>query len=298
MNASRVFLFGLMTALSLAGGIAPAAADSVSLSTLLAGGTITEGDKVFSGFSAPGCPLPSATPCAYPGVVLTVVGTTDASGNYGIQFEWLQGDINQTISINQEVAAPPPTGPFCPFPGICDFGIDYTVAVLTPGLSISDAHLASDMVLTGLSSGTSGSAIVQETLLPDSALSLTVGEHLVLEPSFSDTVFSSASGTLGPVTLLHVQTQILLDRSVAGGTLSFIDETFSQSPSPPPPGGSAPEPDSMALTTVGFFAAALWFRRQKILKQRLGWAPADDGRFLAPMSAPGCGFNRSTQQIG
>lgn len=164
----------------------------------------------------------------------------DAGGNPGIRFNLAGFDA--------------PGGP------ATDFLISYTVSAfdaaghLVP--VITDVHLTSNLALAG--TGTGGFGNIVETIFAPPAVP-PVGQ-------ISNSVTSSSS-VLGdvailptPVSTLRVTKDVLLSSATDSiVTLSFIDQSFSQT--------SVPEPSVMVLAALGgvFAAGASWRKRRKAI---------------------------------
>jgi hypothetical protein len=199
--------------------IAAPSSKAVSLADLLVpGATFVNGDKTFSDFtySATG-DMPSAA-----GVNVNAI--TDVAGNLGIQF---QGGFHDDIGGDSSDAL-----------------ITFTVTVTAPGVEIHDANLVSNITVVG--AGASGS--LTETFLPEyNNLLLNTAVIHVDHTEFDPTT-----------TVLHVQKDLLLDAgdSVDGlATVSFINQTFSQT--------AVPEPSTIAMAGIaGLSLLGLRLRRK------------------------------------
>jgi hypothetical protein len=197
-------LFALAIGLWSTSGFAGTIGTSVQLSALLEpDATMVVGDKTFSEFeySFTGeMPGPS---------LVNVIPIQDDDGNYGIEF---QGGFMDLPSS----------------PGASDAKISYMVEA-GPGRLISDAHLAGNPNVLG----DVGSISVTETFLP-----LGQGGEYTME-IFDDENDNGAKlmdwvDFVPPVKKLNVQKDILaiaVDGSQSV-TLSFVDQTFSQTPEP------------------------------------------------------------------
>jgi len=181
-----------------------AKAQVFKLSDLIANnGTITNGDKVFSNFAylATGdMPLAAG---------VNVVPITVA-GNLGIQFQGGFTDLSGG--------------------GSSDALITYVVTV-TDGIHlISDAHIDGNPAVVG---GT-GALSITESFTPDAPNTMSIFD---IEPGATQ-VSDSTIFAVGH-TSLHVQKDILGVAGTGLATLSFVNQTYSQT--------SVPEPGSMAL---------------------------------------------------
>ena len=173
--------------------------DSVPLSDLEGGGTLTVGDKIFSGFNylATGDMPDSAN--------INVQGIIDCDGNYGVRFQGAFLDL--------------------PGGGASDGLIGFNVSVApNSSMLISDAHLAANLDVIG-----GGLALITETFLPTfNNVNLSV---------FNDGNQQQLSDWVDfdqPVQSLPVQKDILLlaDDNGVATAFSFVDQTFSQVPEP------------------------------------------------------------------
>ena len=120
MRIKNVFMAAVAVA-ALAATVGPARA--VTLADLIAGQSITVGDKLFDNFSYVGTgPAPTAAN-------ITVLGSTDLNGNYGLRFisAWAVSTPGQTMDSN----------------------IGFDVTVLDPNSWISDIHLTANVSATG-----------------------------------------------------------------------------------------------------------------------------------------------------
>lgn len=231
---------------------------ATTISTLTAGGTLTEGDEVFSNFSAT-C-LPAS--CASSGLVLDVEGITDANGNIGIRFQWLSGDITPKADFG---VSPPCVGlPACGPQGIVsDFSVTYTVSASTPDHSIVGAQLAGDPTFTYPDLG---NFTVQETLnsVASPASPIDVYDECcdpVISPIHrtvdSTSSLFTAHPSLGVTTQISFAPTCCFSNQVIFGTLSFVDETFSEAaiPTGPPP-NTVPEPSLLVLLVLNLCIVA------------------------------------------
>jgi hypothetical protein len=208
-----------------AGRAATIIGDPVKLSSLTgtAGGTVTVGDKLFSGFSYTFTgDMPDAG-----GV--NVIPITDDDGNYGIRFQGAFVDLPSSQ-------------------GGSDALINYMVEVLDPGKLISDAHLAGNPTLLG----TQGSISVVETFLPlgqNGEYTMKIFDDESAGQKLTDWTYFDP-----PVKKLNVQKDILLIATAQSQTmtLSFVDQTFSQ----------IPEATTISLALVGL-ATGLGIVRRK-----------------------------------
>lgn len=178
----------------------------VALSTLLNnGGTVTAGDKTFTNFTY-------LFTGDMPGPVnVNIVPIQDDEGNYGIEIQG--GFIDLPSSV-----------------GASDAKLTYTVTAGGNWL-ISDAHMAGNPNLLG----TKGSVSVTETFLPLGAngeftMEIFDDEGRPVPQLVDSTVFSQ------PAKSVNVQKDILILVPTDGqsGTISFIDQTFSQIEVPEP----------------------------------------------------------------
>jgi hypothetical protein len=218
--------------------------DPVVLGTLLSGGSITAGDKLFDQFSY------SSTgdmPGAY-GV--NVIPIMDDAGNFGLRFQGgfvdLYGD------------------------GPSDALIAYRVTVTDPMYLIADVHLAGNPAVFGKKygkagykgskcgwCGPSGVVGVVETFLPDDPFT----ELVIFDVDPGPRQLVDWALLTSPVQTLHVQKDILAFAKSKGSvaTLSFVDQTFSQV--------AVPEPSSMSMLFLGL--AAAWQLRRRSHSQKL-----------------------------
>lgn len=178
----------------------------VALSTLLtSGASITAGDKTFTNFTyifTNNMPGP---------VGVNIVPIQDDLGNYGIQIQGAFIDLPSSA-------------------GGSDAKLSYTVTAGGNHL-ISDAHMAGNPNLLG----ETGSVSVTETFLPLGAngeytMEIYDDEGRPLPQLMDSTVFAT------PAKSIDVQKDILIIVPTAGqsGTISFIDQTFSQIEVPEP----------------------------------------------------------------
>lgn len=175
------------------------ATPTVTLQSLLGGGTLLVGDKLFSNFqyTATGT-MPTAANVNVTGITL--------NGNFGIEIQGAFHDLNGTGS---------------------DALLTYTVHVTNPNFEISDAHIQGNPTVVG---GT-GSMSVVETFLPltnrmtiyDNVLSSSTSTQLSDSTLFSPTVST-----------LTVQKDILATSGTGLASLSLIDQTYSQVQVPEP----------------------------------------------------------------
>ena len=199
--------------------VAPAAY-AVPLDTLTSGGSILCGDKYFNDFTylATGS-MPDAS-----GV--NVVCTT-SNGNLGLRF---QGGFNDQ-----------------PGGGPSDALITYTVSVVGSSNLITDAHITGNpAVLGGL-----GSISVTDTWLEFPGPTISIFDFKPGTTQASDSIIFS-----DPVPVLHAQKDILALAATGLPTLSFIDQTYSQT--------SVPEPGTLGLLGIGLLGLGGygWRRRR------------------------------------
>lgn len=197
-------------------------AASVSLDTLIAGGTLTSGDKTLSdvSYTAVGN-MPDASDI--------MVTTISAGDDYGFRFNGGFFDIGGDNTAS-------------------DAFIEFTVTVDAPNMEIIGAVLQGNPSVAGTGNGV---AQITETFLPtvtDAQLDiydLQPGEFLGLDS------VTFANGH----TSLTVQKDILLDAAEGSiATLSFFDQIFVQQ--------QVPEPASAGLFAFGFLGLLAKRRRR------------------------------------
>ncbi|HTI50693.1 MAG TPA: hypothetical protein VL475_07075 [Planctomycetaceae bacterium] len=170
---------------------------SVTLDQLVAGGTLTVGDKLFDHFSySKTGDMPAAG-----GV--TVQGIVDSAGNYGILFTGTFQDLFGG--------------------GASDALIKFFVTVLDPTRQIVGANLFGDPTVTG-----TGLASLTETFVP-------LAGSMHIYDNTTHTGIDTASSSVNPSQAqISVQKDILAfansDNSIAGFT--FVGQTFVQTPLP------------------------------------------------------------------
>jgi hypothetical protein len=189
------------------------------LSDLIANhGVICNGDKTFSDFAYhPIGDMPDPS-------LIDVVSFIDSHGNLGIRL----------------------IGPFADLPGggASEALLEYKVTVTDPGKLIKDVHLEANANVLG----PNGYAAITESFLPeDSNMTL---EAFDLQPG--NRMLTDWADLTKPVMMLHVQKDITLfsanQSSLA--TISFIDQTFSQTP----------EPGALGLYVVAVIALSVGIR--------------------------------------
>jgi hypothetical protein len=204
--------------------VAPAAY-AVPLSTLVSGGTKTCGDKLFSDFyySATGdMPTP----------LYVNVDCVTVDGNLGLRFQ----------------------GGFVDGPGggSSDAVLSYIVTVTDPRFVITDAHIYGNPKL--LPPSGQGIMSVVDTFTPDAPNTMSIFDIQpgALHQNSDSTIFATG------YTTLHVQKDIFgyATGGTSFATLSFVDQTYSQST-------TVPEPGTLGLLGVGLlgFAGYGWRRR-------------------------------------
>jgi hypothetical protein len=185
-------------------------------------GMICNGDKKFSNFAYhPIGDMPDAS-------LIDVVSTTDAQGNLGIRF----------------------IGPFADQPGggASEALLEYKVTATDPNQRITDVHLAANANVVGQS----GYATITETFLPDDPN--VVLEAFDFQPG--GRMLTDWADLTAPQMMLHVQKDITLNSASANSlaTISFIDQTFSQS--------HVPEPTTVALGGLALIGLTAGRRRK------------------------------------
>jgi hypothetical protein len=207
-------------------GLAPPAR-AVTLADLIAGGTIQQGDKLFSDFSyLPTGDMPSAA-------AITVTGVTIA-GNYGIRFS---GGFVDNLGG-----------------GTSDALIGYSVEVTDPNFLITDAHLYSNL---DPASGIGGGTITEHFLAvnppapPVTPVQITNFNFVPGGSQLEDgTVFQPPGQGYKKISV----TKDILLNAIAGPSLfvslSQVDQTFSQTAVVPLPGAALAGMGLMSL--IGF----------------------------------------------
>jgi hypothetical protein len=187
--------------LLLATAIAPARA--VTLADLIAGQSITVGDKLFDNFSY------VRTGAAPTAAQITVLGDQDLNGNYGLRFisAWAASTPGQTMDSN----------------------IGFDVTVLDPNSWISDIHLTANLSATG---DGSFAQVIEQVTDPD-----VVGQIKVETPKPLD-----ARADLPKLEKkIHVSKDALFVVGKDGGnaSMSELDNYYSQKTRVPEPGSIA-----------------------------------------------------------
>ena len=187
---------------------------SVSLASLIDGGTITSGDKTFTSFAY------TATGDMPGAVNVNVIPIQDDDGNFGIRF---QGGFTDSAASQ----------------GASDALITYKVAADAFHL-ISDAHLQGNTAIMG----NVGSVGVTETFLPlgqQGEYTMTIYDEVVPDPQNPGntvrlTKLMDWVNFHPPVQMLNVQKDIkaLAQPGQASADVSFVDQSFSQITVPEP----------------------------------------------------------------
>jgi hypothetical protein len=180
------------------------------------------GDKSFSNFT-----YTSSGDFPVASDVNVTPGYESTTGNYGIEF----------------------SGGFLAFSSLSSATLGYTVTVTAPGLLISDVHLSGNPDVIGVV----GSMIVNESFKQDPTT-------LQISDINGTKVGSDASNLNGLYSSLDVTKVITGTPGVTAPgipTISFIDQTFSQT--------AVPEPGTLVLLLTGALAAipACRLRRRK-----------------------------------
>jgi hypothetical protein len=216
-----------------AGGNGTVSATAVSLATLLADptGSVTVGDKIFTGFGYSGTnDMPSAAN-------VNVLGLKDSAGNWGLRFQAAFQDLPGGAASDAHIS----------------FMVEIAAAQVAQGFRISDAHLAIAGAATG---GDESFFIVDETLSNGQTLEAYV---TTLGPGTTQTSKLTDVKLFPPgVTKLNVVKDILA-QSASGNILpargTVIDQSFSQT--------IIPEPASLGLIGLSCLALAGVARRRK-----------------------------------
>jgi len=210
----------------------------VTLDTLIGpnGNSVQVGDKLFSNFTY--TPTPSGSTPSAAGVTVTGLGTGVGTDYLGIRF----------------------AGGFFDAPGGggTDYLIGYRVTVLDPSMAISDAHLASNLIVNGILPNPAAFGTINETFTavtpPTPSLAGVFNENFTFNNSpnlLSDSLVFS-----GLYKSIDVQKDIFLNAGETGNVtvgLSFVDQRFSQTPVVPLP--AAAWAGFSMLGGLGFFGA-------------------------------------------
>jgi hypothetical protein len=220
---AAVAFLAMTPALSLAGFIPLGTA--ISLDQLVSGQTLQAGDKLFSNFT-----YTSSGDFPVSSDVNVTPGYDSATGNYGIEIQ----------------------GGFLAFSGNASATLGYTVSVTTPGLLISDIHMAGNPDLVG-GPGSLGSIVVDQSLAQDPT-TLQISD---IDGTKIGQDGANLTGLYSSVDVTTTITGTLSDINPGIPTISFIDQTFSQS--------AVPEPATIVLLVTGALAAipAYRLRRRK-----------------------------------
>ncbi len=173
----------------------------VGLDTLLGGGSVQVGDKLFESFTY------NFTGDMPDAAGVNVIPIIDSMGNYGIRFQGAFVDLASTV-------------------GGSDALVSFQVTATAPGFVISEAHLAGNPTLLG----TSGSISVTETFDFDPNL------RIIIFDDESGGTQSTDSAIVPNLETIAVTKDILAIAVGQAGqstvTMSFIDQTFAQIPEP------------------------------------------------------------------
>lgn len=195
---------------------------------LLPGGSITAGDKLFENFTY------FSTGDMPPATGVLVVPGADHLGNFGIRFVGAFFDLFSS-------------------PGGSVADITYKVTATDPGMLISDAHVVSDVSISG-----NGAAVVNETFLTQFEQ-----EDLIILDTPGSTIRMAEVIFGVPVRSLEVQKNISFLAAELGSVAmaSFVDQTFSQVPDPNQ--NEIAEPATLGLAGLAsLFIGAIYMRRR------------------------------------